>query len=45
MTTNYVYQKAEIIPNGRKIFHMVIKYDSIFHSKALQILPKFGFLV
>jgi hypothetical protein len=28
--------------NDRKIFQMVIKYNNIPHSKALQILPKFG---
>jgi hypothetical protein len=33
------------LPNGLKIFKMVIKYNNIFHSKALQILPKLGFLV
>jgi hypothetical protein len=34
------------IPNGRKIFQMVIKYTNIFHhSKAFQNLPKVGFLV
>jgi hypothetical protein len=33
------------IPNGRKIFQMTIKYTNIFHSKALQDLPKLGFLV
>jgi hypothetical protein len=31
-------------PNGRKIFQMVIKYTTTFHSKALQIFPKLGFL-
>jgi hypothetical protein len=40
-----LYQKAKIIPNGCKIFQMVIKYNNSFHSKALQILPKLGFLV
>jgi hypothetical protein len=33
------------IPNDRKMFQMTIKYTSIFLSKALQNLPKFGFLV
>jgi hypothetical protein len=33
------------IPNGHNIFQMAIKYTSIFHSRALQNLPKFGFLV
>jgi hypothetical protein len=33
------------IPNDRKIFRMTIKYTSIFHSKALQNLPKLEFLV
>jgi hypothetical protein len=27
------------------MFQMVIKYTNIFHSKALQNLPKLGFLV
>jgi hypothetical protein len=36
-----LYQTAKIyIPNGRKIFH--IKYANIFHSHAIQILPKNG---
>jgi hypothetical protein len=35
----------QTIPNGRKIFRMVTKYIDIFHSKALQILPKIGILV
>jgi hypothetical protein len=35
MTTHYT--KRPFIPNGRKIFQMVIKYNNIFHSKALQI--------
>jgi hypothetical protein len=30
------------IPNGRKISQTVIKYNRIFHSKALQIIPKLG---
>jgi hypothetical protein len=30
------------IPNGHKIFQMVITYNNIYHSKALQNLPKFG---
>jgi hypothetical protein len=32
-------------PNGRKISQMVAKYVNIFHSKALQNLPKLVFLV
>jgi hypothetical protein len=39
------YPMAKNIPNYRKIFPMTIKYTSIFHSKALQNLPKLGFLV
>jgi hypothetical protein len=31
--------------NGSKIFQIVIKYANIFHSKALQNLPKLVFLV
>jgi hypothetical protein len=38
-------KRSFIIPNGSKIFQMVIKYDNIFFSKTLQILPKLGFLV
>jgi hypothetical protein len=30
------------ISNGRKILQMVIKYTNIFHSKAIQNLPKIG---
>jgi hypothetical protein len=45
MTTNYAYLVAKNLPNGRKIFQMVIKYNNILHSKALQNLPKCGFLV
>jgi hypothetical protein len=33
------------IPNGLKTFQRTIKYTNIFHSKALQNLPKLGFLV
>jgi hypothetical protein len=33
------------IPNGHYIFQTAIKYTNIFHFKALQNLPKFGFLV
>jgi hypothetical protein len=32
-------------PNGRKIDQMAIKYTNISHRKALQNLPKVGFLV
>jgi hypothetical protein len=38
-------QKAVNYTNGHRIFQMVIKYNSIFYPKALQILPKLGFLV
>jgi hypothetical protein len=38
-------KRLYIIPKGRKLFQMVIKYNNIFHSKALQTLPKLGFLV
>jgi hypothetical protein len=44
MATNYL-KRQQIIPNEREIFQMVIKYTKIFHSKALQNLPKLGFLV
>jgi hypothetical protein len=35
----------KLYKNGRKIFQMVIKYNNMFHSKALQILPKSGILI
>jgi hypothetical protein len=41
MTINYT-KRPFIIPNGRKIFQIVMKYTNIYHSKALQNLPKFG---
>jgi hypothetical protein len=34
-----------IIPKPEKIFQMAAKYINIFHSAALQNLPKLGFLV
>jgi hypothetical protein len=34
-----------IVPNGYNILQMIIKYNNIFHSKAIQNLPKLGFLV
>jgi hypothetical protein len=40
-----LYQTAINYTKWPKIFQMVIKYKNIFHSKALQILPKLGFLV
>jgi hypothetical protein len=43
MTINYT-RRPYIRPNGRDIFQMAIKYNNIFHSKALQKLPKLGFL-
>jgi hypothetical protein len=43
MTTHYI-KRLWIVPNGLKIFQMVIKCSNIFYSKALQILPKMGFL-
>jgi hypothetical protein len=48
MTKNYTTRQY-IVPNGRKIVQMVIKYNNILHvhvySKALQNIPKIGFLV
>jgi hypothetical protein len=41
MTTLYT-KLPYIMPNGYKIFQMIIKYNT-FHSKALQNLPKLGF--
>jgi hypothetical protein len=37
------YQIATKLPNGLNIFQMVIKYTNLFHSKALQNLPKLDF--
>jgi hypothetical protein len=34
-----------VTTHGRKIFLTAIKFTNIFHSKALQNLPKLGFLV
>jgi dUTPase len=44
MITNYT-KRPYIIPNGRKILQMVIKYNNILNPKALQNMPKFGFWV
>jgi hypothetical protein len=44
MTTIYT-KLPYIMPYGHKIFQMIIKYNNIFHSNALQNLPKLGFLV
>jgi hypothetical protein len=38
-------QNYQSIQNGRKMFPTTIDYDNIFHSKTLQNLPRFGFLV
>jgi hypothetical protein len=38
-------QCSKNIPNLHKIFQMAIKYINIFLSKALQNVPKLGFLV
>jgi hypothetical protein len=48
-----MYQVATKFRNGHKIYQMALTYifemaienTNIFHSKALQNLPKFGFLV
>jgi hypothetical protein len=45
MGTIYIYQTANIISNGHKLFQTVVKYTIIFHSKTLQNIPKLGFLV
>jgi hypothetical protein len=42
MTTNYT-KRTYIVPNGRKIFQMVIKYNIILHSKAFKICPNLDF--
>jgi hypothetical protein len=36
---------ATKLPNGCKTFQMAIKYTNIFHSRALQKIPKLGLLV
>jgi hypothetical protein len=33
------------VPNGRSIIQMAKEYTNLFHSKALQNLPKLEFLV
>jgi hypothetical protein len=33
------------MPNGHKLHQTTVKYTNIFHSKALQNIPKLGFLV
>jgi hypothetical protein len=41
-----VYQIATKLPNGRIKFKMAKEYTSLFpKKKALENLPKFGFLV
>jgi hypothetical protein len=40
MTIKYAH-----ISNGRRIFQMTLRYTNIFNSKALQNLPKLGYLV
>jgi hypothetical protein len=44
-----IYQRTTklpyIIPNGHKVFPMVIKYNNSLHSKALKNTPRFGCLV
>jgi hypothetical protein len=44
MTTHYT-KRPYIIPNGRKIFQIVTKYNNILFSKDLHNLPKLRFLV
>jgi hypothetical protein len=38
-------KSTQNVPNGHKLSQMAIKYVNIFHSEALQNLPKLGFLV
>jgi hypothetical protein len=46
MATRPHYTKRPyIIQNGHKLYQMVVKYTSIFHSKGLQNIPTLGFLV
>jgi hypothetical protein len=45
MTTNYVIELLQNIPNGRKIFYTARKYTNLFLSKAVQNIPKLEFLV
>jgi hypothetical protein len=42
MTTIYA-KRPYIIPNGHILYQTAFKYTNIFHSKALQNIPKFGF--
>jgi hypothetical protein len=42
MTKNYT-KRSSIKTNGPKIFEMLIKYTSIFHSKVFQNLLQLGF--
>jgi hypothetical protein len=44
MNMNYT-KGPQIMPIGRKIDQMLIKYTNNFHCKTLQNLPKGGFLV
>jgi hypothetical protein len=39
------YQMAKNVPNGQNIFQMAKEYTNLFHSKALQNLPKLEFWV
>jgi hypothetical protein len=46
------YQNGKNIPNDHKlyqnvhkIYQIVLKHTNVFHSKALQNIPKFGYLV
>jgi hypothetical protein len=44
MTTKYT-KGPKSIANGRKVFQVAINNDNVFHTKALQNLPGFEFLV
>jgi hypothetical protein len=40
-----MYQIAIKLSNAIEIYQMAVKYSDLFHSKTLQNLPNFGFLV
>jgi hypothetical protein len=46
LPNNHKYSKwPKSIPNGCKMFQLIIKYTGIFHCKALQNISALGFLV
>jgi hypothetical protein len=43
-TTNYT-KHPYTIPSGNKVCQITVKCTNIFHSKALQNIPKLGYFV